>query len=427
VAVLGCGPAGSAVAMLLARQGAEVTLFDNGRRPELLVGESLVPAVIPILTRLGVEQDTAAVGLLKPGVSFFWSPADRFAFSFARFAPAVPAYAYNIPRPQFDEVLVARAVAAGVHRVVAHAQLERAAANGDGAELALTADTVAAAPSLGGRQPDLIVDATGRARRAASALRIPARVGPRDDIAHFAHFEGFEWNDEPPGQVLIARLERGWSWRIPLKNRLSVGIVLDREEARRLGRTPEERLARAIARDPWLSRSVGSATRVTSVASYSNYQLISTRAHGPGWVTVGDAFGFVDPMLSPGVFLALRSAEVVADAVTRFVDRHASAAPAELGSALDAYAAAHAAMLTAWLELVDYFYDGRMLALLRSGHDWMHERSNILTCAMQQHIERRVALQASGMGTTSRYNRALLRWLGRHGLRGVQPADFAIR
>jgi hypothetical protein len=132
-------------------------------------------------------------------------------------------------------------------------------------------------------------------------------------------------------------------------------------------------------------------------------------------------------MLSPGVFLALRSAEVVADAVTRFVDRHRSAAPAELGSALDAYAAAHAAMLTAWLELVDYFYDGRMLALLRSGHDWMHERSNILTCAMQQHIERRVALQASGMGTTSRYNRALLRWLGRYGLRGVQPADFAIR
>ena len=427
VAVLGSGPAGSAVAILLARQGADVTLFDNGRRPEILVGESLVPAVIPVLTRMGVEQDTASIGRLKPGVSFSWSEVDRFAFSFARFAPVVPPYAYNIPRPQFDELLVSKAVAAGVHRVVASAQLERAAGNGDGAELLLTADTVAAAPSLRGRQPDLIVDATGRARRAASALHIPARLGPRDDIAHFAHFEGFEWGDEPPGQVLIARLQHGWSWRIPLKNRLSVGIVLGREDASRLGRTPEQRLARAIADDRWLSQSVGGATRVTSVASYSNYQAISTRAHGPGWVAVGDSFGFVDPMLSPGVFLALRSAEMVADALTRFVERPATSTPAELCSALDAYADTHAEMLTAWLELVDYFYDGRMLALLRAGHDWVHERSNFLTCAMQRHIERHVALQASGMGTTARYSRGLLRWLGRHGLRGVEPSDFAIR
>lgn len=427
VAVLGSGPAGSAVAILLARQGADVTLFDNGRRPEILVGESLVPAVIPILARLGVEQDTASMGRLKPGVSFSWSTDDRFAFSFARFAPAVPPYAYNIPRPQFDELLVSKAAAAGVHRVLAPAQLERASSNGDGPELALTADTVAAAPSLHGRQPDVIVDATGRARRAASALHIPARLGPRDDIAHFAHFEGFRWNDEPPGQVLIARLQHGWSWRIPLKNRLSVGIVLGREEASRLGRTPEQRLARAIAEDPWLSQSVGRATRVTSAASYSNYQAISTRAHGPGWVAVGDSFGFVDPMLSPGVFLALHSAEMVADALMRFVERPATSTPAAVRSALDAYAASHAQALAAWLELVEYFYDGRMLALLRAGHDWVRERSNFLTSAMQRHIERHVALQASGMGTTARYSRGLLRWLGRHGLRGVEPSDFAIR
>src|SRR6059036_3628659 len=112
VAIVGAGPSGAALAILLARQGAEVTLFDDGKRPELLVGESLVPAVVPILTRLGVEQDTASVGLLKPGVSFIWSPEDRFAFSFARFAPAVPPYAYNIPRPEFDEVMIAKAVAA---------------------------------------------------------------------------------------------------------------------------------------------------------------------------------------------------------------------------------------------------------------------------------------------------------------------------
>ena len=126
VAIIGAGPCGSALAIFLARQGAEVTLFDDGRRPELLVGESLVPAVTPILKRLGIEEETATLGLLKPGVSFIWSPTDRFSFTFARFAPAVPPYAYNIPRPQFDDALLAKAVAAGAHRTVAHARLEPA-------------------------------------------------------------------------------------------------------------------------------------------------------------------------------------------------------------------------------------------------------------------------------------------------------------
>src|SRR5881409_3805981 len=118
VAIVGAGPAGSALAILLARQGARVTLFDDGRRPELLVGESLVPAVVPILQRLGLEEETAAFSRVKPGVSFIWSPTDRFSFTFARFAPSVFPYAYNIPRPRFDEALRDRALAAGVHHVV---------------------------------------------------------------------------------------------------------------------------------------------------------------------------------------------------------------------------------------------------------------------------------------------------------------------
>src|SRR5437773_2929065 len=256
VAVIGAGPCGSALATFLARQGAEVTLFDDGRRPELLVGESLVPAVIPILKRLGIEEETAMLGVLKPGVSFVWSPTDRFSFTFARFAPAVPPYAYNIPRPRFDDALLAKAVAAGAHRVVARARLEPAARGG--AELALAPETLAAAPTLGGRQPDLIVDATGRARLAARVLRIPARVGPRNDVAHFAHFEECRW-DDAPGQVIIARLQAGWSWCIPLKDRLSVGIVVGREDAARLGRIPAGRLERAIAVDAWLSCGPGVA------------------------------------------------------------------------------------------------------------------------------------------------------------------------
>ena len=427
VAIVGGGPSGSALAIFLARAGAHVTLFDDGRRPELLVGESLVPAVVPILQRLGLEAEAATCGRVKPGVTFVWSPTTRFSFAFARFAPSVFPYAYNIARPQFDEALVARAAAAGVERVATRARLEPAGPHGaEGRELVLHGETLAAAAGLGGRQPDLIVDATGRARLAARVLGIPARLGPRKDVAHFAHFEGFQW-DEPPGQVLIARGEAGWSWCIPLKDRLSVGIVLGQEDAAALGRTPEERLQRAIARDSWLTKVVGDARRVTGVATYANYQLISQRGVGPGWIMAGDAFGFVDPMLSPGVFLALRSAELVAEALVPYVRRGVAPSPTALPAALRSYAATQTAMLTAWTDLVAYLYDGRLVAMLKAGQDWMEHGAGVFKAALQGHIERHVALQASGMATTARYSRGLLRLLSRYGLRGVEPAPLAIR
>jgi flavin-dependent dehydrogenase len=426
VAIVGAGPSGSALAILLAREGAAVTLFDDGRRPELLVGESLVPAVVPILRRLDLEKETASFSRVKPGVSFIWSSTDRTSVTFNRFAPAVFPYAYNVPRPHFDDALLAKAIASGVDYVTARAQLVPGGSEGADAELELGSETIAAAPGLSGRQPDLLVDATGRARLAARALGIPARLGPRKDVAHFAHFEGISW-DEAPGQVRIARGDAGWSWCIPLQERLSIGIVLGQDDAARLGRTPVERLERAIAIDPGLTAIVGRGRRVTDVATYANYQLISERAYGRGWVMVGDAFGFVDPMLSPGVFLALRSSEQLADALTPWLRRRAVPSPAELQTVLTAYAATQSEMLTAWLELVAYLYDGRLAALMRVGQSWMPENVGLAKRALSTHIARHVGLLASGAATTSRYSRGLLRFLGRYGLRGVDPVDLAIR
>jgi len=426
VAIVGSGPSGSALAILLVREGAAVTLFDDGRRPELLVGESLVPAVVPILRRLDLEKETASFSRVKPGVSFIWSSTDRTSVTFNRFAPAVFPYAYNVPRPHFDDALLAKAIASGVDYVTARAQLVPGGSEGADAELELGSETIAAAPGLSGRQPDLLVDATGRARLAARALGIPARLGPRKDVAHFAHFEGVSW-DEAPGQVRIARGDAGWSWCIPLQERLSIGIVLGQDDAARLGRTPVERLERAIAIDPGLTAIVGRGRRVTDVATYANYQLISERAYGRGWVMVGDAFGFVDPMLSPGVFLALRSSEQLANALTPWLRRRAVPSPAELQTVLTAYAATQSEMLTAWLELVAYLYDGRLAALMRVGQSWMPENVGLAKRALSTHIARHVGLLASGAATTSRYSRGLLRFLGRYGLRGVDPADLAIR
>ncbi len=422
VAVLGSGPSGSALACMLARQGAEVTIFEHGRRPELVVGESLVPAVIPILRRLGIEEEIAAIGLMKPGASFVWSPTDRFSFTFARFAPAVPPYAYNVPRPRFDEVLLAKAIASGAQVVRTRARVERASRN-TGTEIGLTAESLTAASHWRGRQPDLIVDATGRSRLVARMLDIPTQIGPRDDLAHFAHFEGFRW-EEAPGQVVILRLKAGWSWCIPLRDKLSIGIVVGRKEADRLGATPEERLKTAIALEPALTKLAGKARRVSPVATYSNYQLISQRGYGPGWVMVGDALGFVDPMLSPGVSLALLSAELLAEALTPLIRRRSTI---EMNSATARYTTVQIANINAWSKLVAYFYDGRMAAMQRAGREWMGGGSSFLKIAAHNHIERQVALQASGVGVTSRYSSGLLRFMGRYGLRGVVPADLAIQ
>jgi flavin-dependent dehydrogenase len=238
VAIVGAGPAGSALAILLARQGGDVTLFDDGRHPPLLVGESLIPAVVPILRRLGFEDETAGFSRVKPGVSFIWSSTHRVSVTFDRFVPAVFPYAYNIPRPQFDQALLTKAVESGIRRVPVRARLQSADGDRAGAEMTLAPETLAAAPELKARPPHLVVDATGRARHGARALGIGAKLGPRKDVAHFAHFENFNW-DDVPGQVLIARGQAGgWSWCIPLQERLSIGIVLDQADAARLGHTP---------------------------------------------------------------------------------------------------------------------------------------------------------------------------------------------
>src|SRR5262245_39280905 len=163
VAIVGAGPAGCALGILLAGQGADVTLFDDGRHPELLVGESLVPAVVPILRRLRMEEELATFSCVKPGVSFIWSQGFRVSVTFKRFAPGVFPYAYNIPRPRFDKAILARAVAAGVRHVPVRAKLQPHDAPPTGAELTLAPETLARATALGGRAPHLIVDATGRA------------------------------------------------------------------------------------------------------------------------------------------------------------------------------------------------------------------------------------------------------------------------
>jgi flavin-dependent dehydrogenase len=421
VAVVGGGPAGAAIAILLASDGADVVLFDDQPR-DLVVGESLVPAIVPSLRRLGVEEAVAAIAQEKPGVAFTTSFGFRVAFTFSRYRNRMVPYAYNVPRPGFEEVMRARAAAVGTRIVDRRVRMGRGGP--DEPELVVDGESLDVAGWDG--HPDLLIDATGRTRVGVRLLGIEARVGPRDDVAHFAHYEGYAW-DEPPGYVLIGRVAGGWSWRIPLRDRISIGIVVRRETAAQLGETPLARLEAAIAATPELAATARGATRVSDAATYSNYQLVTTRGFGRGWVAIGDAFGFVDPMLSPGTSVALRSAEDLADVLAPAIRARREGRPAPpLDEGLAGYATRMTELLDAWMELVEYLYDGRMMALIKAGTEMVAERGDRLAGVMRDQAEMNVALLASGTAITSRTRRAALRFMGRYGLRGVSPEPLAI-
>lgn len=422
VAIVGAGPAGTTLAALLAQQGVETFLCDSGQRPALTVGESLIPALIPILRRLGVEEQVADASCFKPGVSFHWSGGDVLRFSFQSVAHCLPPYAYNVHRDRYDEALLDAARRAGAHIVPRKVTLERTAGNGE-VRIGASVDAVDVP-----RDVDLIVDASGRSRLIAKLLEIPARHGPRNDVAHFGHFTGVPWREEQ-GQVVINRIRDGWSWRIPLRDRVSVGVVLRRDAAQSLGATPEERLLAALHADPELHDDLATAVLATPVMTYSNYQLWTTRGHGPGWVAIGDAFGFVDPMLSPGVYVAQHSAEMLVDHL-RTAGAYEARSDDQIRRATMQACAVYerdmAHLLAAWRELVESFYDGTMLALYRAGRGMVADRQDWISARIQDHIERQVAAMATGAATTSRYSRGLLRFLRRFALRGVDPRDFAI-
>jgi 2-polyprenyl-6-methoxyphenol hydroxylase-like FAD-dependent oxidoreductase len=124
VAIIGAGPAGATTALLLARRGASGVLLDDGRRPELVVGESLVPLLTEIFQRLGIEEEVRALSVRKPGVTFAFDDGDDFELSFGALRGVLPNYAYNVPRREFDQLLLDTALAAGASYVSAPRLLE---------------------------------------------------------------------------------------------------------------------------------------------------------------------------------------------------------------------------------------------------------------------------------------------------------------
>lgn len=350
VVIIGGGPAGSTLAALLSEAGSSCIVFEPDRRPDLLVGESLVPSIVPILQRLGIEDEVRSYSLLKPGACFCPHPNDETFVDFSRDNKFYPPYSYNVPRNLFDQTLKNCALAHGAKFFSQRAEL---AVDQNEDLITLCSEQLSlAAQELGGL-PEIYVDATGRARCFTKLLRLKESRGRRDDVALFAHVDGSELQHK--GCIHVNRLSHGWAWRIPLPDRVSIGIVIPISRRAEIEGSAQEQFDQILKHDPILSIYTKESKRISGVKIYNNYQLISERFIGKNWALVGDAAGFVDPIFSSGLQLAMLSAQTLASELEN-----------RSKGGLKRYEKLTRLRLSNWQKLSESYYEGRVFGLVRA-------------------------------------------------------------
>lgn len=313
VLVIGGGPAGSTAAALLAQHGHRVTLVEKDRHPRFHIGESLLPANLPLFERLGVADQVRAIGMEKWGAEFV-SPwhAHTQTFEFAEARDKSMPFAYQVRRSDLDAILLRNAAARGAE-VIEGCRVRDVAFDPDGA-------LVRARHDDGGDstwRARFLIDASGRDTFLGNRLRFKRRNPRHNSSAMYAHFAGARRHpDRAAGNISIFWFEHGWFWLIPLADgATSVGAVTWPYYMKARTQPMEAYFLETIALCPPLADRLRDALLITKVEATGNYSYVSDRTHGPGYLLLGDAFAFIDPVFSSGVMLAMISAFAGAEAV----------------------------------------------------------------------------------------------------------------
>ena len=407
-AIIGGGPAGASLATLLARQGSKTVVFHSDKRPALIVGESLIPAVIPFLRQLGIEEEVKAFSVYKPGATVCLGLEEIITAPFTFAYGKLPEYAYNAPRDLFDQSVMNAAERAGAIVIHSTAKLEK---RDEADTVQLTAETLSLTKEFFNGQPELIVDATGRNRIIPKLLGHSVTEGTRNDVALFAHLSDATITDA--GHIHLDHLTYGWSWRIPLQGKVSVGFVINPKHLEKYGHGIENQYDSYIKDDPALKVYTEGATRLTPVLRYNNYQLISNQMYGPGWMLVGDSAGFADPVFSSGLYLGLKSAFDAFNALSIGTPR-----------AMKKYQAERLRELKLWQRVIDGWYNGKLFNFYRAAQKY---KNLPFGARMERRGRMRLARILTGEAASDPWTMRLFDSLMALGVALRDPADLVVK
>src|SRR5579859_2638353 len=310
--IIGGGPGGSTAAILLAEKGYRVAVLEKARHPRFHIGESLLPANLPLLERLGVADKVRAVGMEKWGAEFIshWDGRGQ-EFLFADAWDKSLAMAYQVRRSEFDEILVRRAAAQGADVIEG--------CRADAVEFLDGGRVRVHAEHDDGRTQSFdagqLIDASGRDTFLGTRLKIKRRIKKHNSAAIYAHFAGARRNlGRQEGNISIYWFDHGWFWFIPLADgATSVGAVVWPRYMKTRDVPLRDFFLSTIALCPPLAERLRDASLASEVEATGNYSYTCERSCGGNFLMVGDAYAFIDPVFSSGVMLAMNSGAAAAE------------------------------------------------------------------------------------------------------------------
>lgn len=322
VIIIGGGPAGSTLGSYLARNGYDAVILERDIHPREHVGESLVPSANKMLEEIGFFDKMDFHGFIrKPGASWTsFKGATAGPDLLIRFKdspqPGINQdYTYHVDRSRFDALLLKHASEQGV-RVVQGANVLRVTFDDDDRATGVAVRVVGKEFDLRSR---VVVDASGRRGLLGKQL------GLMEKDPQFNQFAVYSWfkNVKPPTtdthdfiHIHFLPVERGWVWQIPIYQGItSVGVVVEKAQFNKFGKDYETFFNELIGMGQNTQFIMSEAERVRPFFVEGDYSYMMKEFAGRGWLLIGDAARFVDPIFSSGVSVAMNSAKFAFGAI----------------------------------------------------------------------------------------------------------------